>query len=359
MSARVSPNSSRIDTLFGDYAERLPTGRPGRTSHRRRGVRNAPAHLPFPGASTPWPPPDSEIFAKVDELLAKLRPFAEFNPDNFRSYFTLAEAERARAGGDSDGAVGGYLRTIEHAGQHGYVVLEAFANELLARHYRERGHRFAVAHFQEARALYLECGARGKAIHLEEEVPELRQATAGSRGLGVSVTPTTDRGSAHLDLGTALKASLAIAGEIALDQVVDRLVAISIENAGAERGVFVSVDGEDLRVEAEGVAGGDVRHHGSVPLDDQGDVVPAGARPGRGPHRRSGGATRRPRAAHHPQGRRHRRPLPREHPGVRSLHPRAAGASRGALRADGHLPRERPPLRPPRREGRRTDPGAV
>ncbi len=213
--------------------------------------------------------------AKVEEILDRLRPFAEFNPDNFRSYFTLAEAERARAAGDSDGAVGGYLRTIEHAGEHGYVVLEAFANELLARHYRDRGHRFAVAHFEEARALYLECGARGKAIQLEEEVPELSQATASSRGLGASVTPTTDRGSAHLDLGTALKASLAIAGEIALDQVVDRLVAISIENAGAERGVFVSVDGEDLCVEAEGVAGGDVHHHGSVPLDDRGELVPA------------------------------------------------------------------------------------
>jgi predicted ATPase/signal transduction histidine kinase len=212
---------------------------------------------------------------KTDSLLAKMRPLAEFNPDNFWSYYTLAEAERARADGDSDGAVGGYLQAIEHAGAHSNVLLEAHANELLGRHYRERGHRFAIAHFQEARALYLECGARGKALHLEEEVPELRHATAGSRGIGVTVTPTTDRGSAHLDLGTALKASLAIAGEIALDQVVDRLVAISIENAGAERGVFVSVDGEDLRVEAEGVAGGDVRHHGSVPLDNESDIVPA------------------------------------------------------------------------------------
>src|SRR4029079_11499274 len=86
--------------------------------------------------------------AKVDDLLARMRPFAEFNPDNFHSYYTLAQAERARAGGNSDGAVAGYLRTIEHAGTHGYVLLEAFANELLGRHYRERGHRFAVAHFQ-------------------------------------------------------------------------------------------------------------------------------------------------------------------------------------------------------------------
>jgi predicted ATPase/signal transduction histidine kinase len=265
---------ARIDTLFGRYASACTyaaraeplidagaTGTVLLTFHFRADYAVAAARV--------------GDLAKADELLAKLRPYAEFNPDNFRSYFTLAEAELARAGGDSDGAVGGYLRTIEHAGQHGYVLLEAFANELLARHYRERGHRFAVAHFEEARALYLECGARGKAIHLEEEVPELRQSSGGSRGLGVTVTPTTDRGSAHLDLGTALKASLAIAGEIALDQVVDRLVAISIENAGAERGVFVSVDGEDLRVEAEGLAGGDVRHHGSVSLDDDGAVVPA------------------------------------------------------------------------------------
>jgi tetratricopeptide (TPR) repeat protein len=85
--------------------------------------------------------------SKADSLLAKMRPFAEFNPDNFRSYYTLVEAERARAAGDSDGAVRGYLRTIEHAGRQGYVLLEACANELLARHYQERGHRFAVAHF--------------------------------------------------------------------------------------------------------------------------------------------------------------------------------------------------------------------
>ncbi|HEV8625199.1 MAG TPA: AAA family ATPase, partial [Acidimicrobiia bacterium] len=224
----------RIETLFGDYEAAY-----------RHGVRAEP--LVDAGASPVFlinyvfRMHDAIAAArmgdlpKVDRVLNKMEPFADFCPDNFRSYYTLAEAERARADGDSDGAVGGYLQTIEHAGRQGYVLLEAFANELLGRHFRDRGHRFALAYFQEARALYLECGAQGKAIHLEEEIPELRQASAGSGGLGVSVTPTTDRGSAHLDLGTALKASLAIAGEIALDQVVDRLVAISIENAGAER----------------------------------------------------------------------------------------------------------------------------
>ena len=215
---------------------------------------------------------------KVDHLLSKMEPFVRLNPDNFRSYYTLAAAEQARATGDADEAAVGYVQTIEHAGTQGYILVEAFANELLARHYRERGHRFALAHFQEARALYLECGARGKAVALEEEIPELRRPAPASstRGLGLFVTPTTERGSAHLDLDTALKASLAIAGEIALDRVVERLVAISIENAGAERGVFVSVEGEALRVEAEGVVGGAIRRQDSRLLNGEDDLAPAG-----------------------------------------------------------------------------------
>jgi signal transduction histidine kinase len=214
--------------------------------------------------------------AKVDALLEKLEPFAELSSGNFRSYCTLAAAERARAVGDTDEATVLHLRTIEHAGTHGYVLLEAFANELLARLHRERGLRFALAHFQEARALYLECGARRKALMLEDEVPELLQEQRGSRRpLALFSTPTTDRGSAQLDLTTAMKASLAVAGEIALDRVVARLIAISIENAGAERGVFVSAEEENLRVEAEGLAGSDdLRGHGSVPLDDVGELVP-------------------------------------------------------------------------------------
>jgi signal transduction histidine kinase len=278
---------ARIETLFGEYA-----------SAYRHGVRAEPSldagasgiflinylfwmHHAIAAArlaTTDDADRRAEYLRKVDDVLAKMEPFARLCPDNFGSYYSLALAERARALGDPDEAAVCYVRTIEHAGIHGYILQEAYANELLARHYRERGHRFALAHFQEARALYLEYGARAKAVALEEEIPELRRpATAGSgRGLGLFVTPTTERGSAHLDLDTALKASLAIAGEIALDRVVDRLVAISIENAGAERGVFVSVDGAELRVEAEGRAGGDVRRHNSRPLDEDDRLVPAG-----------------------------------------------------------------------------------
>jgi hypothetical protein len=207
----------RMKTLFGDYAAGyayavraepgIDAGAAGTlllVYHFRMHYAVAAARV----AATADPVERRTLLAKVDDLLARMRPMAEFNPDNFGSYFDVAQAERARTAGDFEEAAVGYIRAIEHAGAHGYVLLEAFANELLARHYRDRGHRFALAHFQEARALYVECGARGKAAALEEEIPELRRpAAAGAgRGLGLFITPTTDRGSAHLDLDTALKA---------------------------------------------------------------------------------------------------------------------------------------------------------
>jgi predicted ATPase/signal transduction histidine kinase len=211
---------------------------------------------------------------KVDELLTRIRPYAELTPDNFASYLSLAEAERARAQGDTDAAVLGYLRTIGHAGAHRYLTLEGFAHELLARLLAEQGHRSAAAHFREAHGVYLECGARGKAQQLEAEIAGLAAAgrSTGRQSSSVSTDPGTERSSA-LDLDSVLKASEAIAGEVAPDRVVARLIGISIENAGAERAVFVSVDGDDLRVEAEGRAGQpEVIEHGSVPVET-GDIV--------------------------------------------------------------------------------------
>lgn len=212
---------------------------------------------------------------KVDAILERLHPLAEFNPDSFASYLSLLEAERARAKGDTDAAVLAYLRTIGHAGAHRYLTLEAFAHELLGRLLAESGHRSAVAHLREAHGVYLEGGARGKALQLEAEVPAL--VAPGRRGVlrsgSVSTDPGLDRGAA-LDLESVLKASQAIARELTPERVVARLIAISIENAGAERAVFVSVDGDDIRVEAEGRAGTDaIVEHGSTALDATVDVV--------------------------------------------------------------------------------------
>jgi len=64
---------------------------------------------------------------------------------------------------------------------------------------------------------------------------------------------------ASLDIAAILKASQAISGEIIMDQLIERLLLIVLDNAGAERGLLLCPDGHDWRVEATGVvADGDI-----------------------------------------------------------------------------------------------------
>ncbi|MES1178322.1 MAG: PAS domain-containing protein [Myxococcales bacterium] len=60
----------------------------------------------------------------------------------------------------------------------------------------------------------------------------------------------------QLDLATVLEISEAVSSEIELERLLDRLMLIAVERAGARRGVLVSPDHElGLRIEAEVVAG--------------------------------------------------------------------------------------------------------
>jgi C4-dicarboxylate-specific signal transduction histidine kinase len=61
----------------------------------------------------------------------------------------------------------------------------------------------------------------------------------------------------HLDLATAIKVSQAVSGEIVLEKLIDRLMRIAIEQAGAERGLLIRPRGDEQRLEAEATTSGD------------------------------------------------------------------------------------------------------
>ena len=60
-----------------------------------------------------------------------------------------------------------------------------------------------------------------------------------------------------LDLATVVKMSQAVSEEIVLDRLIERLLVIAVEHAGAVRGLLVLPDGNDLRIEAEATTGGE------------------------------------------------------------------------------------------------------
>jgi C4-dicarboxylate-specific signal transduction histidine kinase len=61
----------------------------------------------------------------------------------------------------------------------------------------------------------------------------------------------------HLDLATAIKVSQAVSGEIVLEKLIDRLMRIAVEQAGAERGLLIRPRGVEQRLEAEATTSGD------------------------------------------------------------------------------------------------------
>jgi PAS domain S-box-containing protein len=61
----------------------------------------------------------------------------------------------------------------------------------------------------------------------------------------------------RFDLATVIEISQALSGEIVLEKLIDRLMRVTIEHAGAERGLLLTPQGEDLQLSAEAATRGD------------------------------------------------------------------------------------------------------
>src|SRR5438270_4510821 len=55
----------------------------------------------------------------------------------------------------------------------------------------------------------------------------------------------------QLDIGSVVKASQAVSGEIVLDRLIETLLRLALEQAGAERGLLILLRGDSPRIEAE------------------------------------------------------------------------------------------------------------
>ncbi|MGZ3242084.1 MAG: GAF domain-containing protein, partial [Burkholderiaceae bacterium] len=178
----------------------------------------------------------------VETYLQQLKQISDLSPDNFRSYYKIAEAEWAWARGDFDTAATCHLQAIRHAREHGYILLEAWANEFLGMLYRENGLHVAQAHFDEARRLYVNCAATGKANTLPQSARATLSRVEDATLIGIRPQ--------QLDLATIIKVSQAISGEIVLEKLIERIMSIVVENAGAQHGTLLLNKDDTLLVQA-------------------------------------------------------------------------------------------------------------
>ncbi|WP_437282881.1 AAA family ATPase [Sorangium sp. So ce375] len=218
----------------------------------------------------------------IEQGLARLRYFAEGSADNFLHKLRLLEAEHARVQGKTDEAMARYDEAIELSREQRFFHIEALAAQLCAEFHLEAGRsRIAALYLREARDAYVRWEAHAVVAHLEARWPALlrapvRPATAERRRTtGVATLTTTGvTGGAQLDVNTAVRAARALSSELDPERVVGRLMELVLESAGAQRGVLLLGEGEELSVVARlSVEGGHIETGLSEPLSQSSDVA--------------------------------------------------------------------------------------
>ena len=217
---------------------------------------------------------------KLEKNLARLEAWAANCPENFLHKYLLVKAEICKIEGKKLEAMELYDSAIATAMENRFTQDEALANELAAKFWLERRKpEFAGIYLKRAHHGYQLWGATRKVKDLERKYPELleiRDARAQNKNFPDSAIITTGGALESLDLGSVLKASQTLSGEIELKSLLAKLMNIAIENAGASRGFLLLGRNGNWTIEAEGsIDREEVRVLESIPIESQAEDRPA------------------------------------------------------------------------------------
>jgi predicted ATPase/signal transduction histidine kinase/tRNA A-37 threonylcarbamoyl transferase component Bud32 len=187
------------------------------------------------------------LLARLLEQRAETAKWAALCPENEQHRLHILDAEIARIRGADLVALDEYDRAIEWARRGQFVHHEAIANELCARFHQQRGRgQIARVYLGQARYGYERWGALAKVRALELAYPhlatraEMSGAPAASSSSRASISSSLSTTGNHgLDLSSVIKAAHALTAEIAFEPLLEKIIAIMIENAGARRGVLL------------------------------------------------------------------------------------------------------------------------
>ncbi|MEH2267069.1 MAG: AAA family ATPase, partial [Nostoc sp.] len=226
-----------------------------------------------------------ELLAAIATHQTALHQYAHNAPMNYLHKWYLVEAERCRVLGEKVTASEYYDRAIALAIEHQFINEAALANELAAKFYLEWGkERIAQEYIINAYYGYARWGAKAKVADLEKRYPQLLAAILQQTRSALSVNETlfavgtltssssSSSVSDSLDLAAILKASQTISGEIELEKLLSSLLAIVIENAGADKCVLMLMRDSRLLIKGSITTGSKPVVLQHLPIEDSQDI---------------------------------------------------------------------------------------
>jgi PAS domain S-box-containing protein len=195
-----------------------------------------------------------KVLETIKENAANFSIWSRQCPENFEHKHLLIQAEQARIDGNISKAMDLYDKSIESAMENQYINNVALANELAAKFYlSNQKEKIAKVYFREAHHYYLKWGALAKVAHLEEKYPQFYEQEI-EKNISISPESSITRAAMSpakfaLDYESIIKSTQALSSEVVLSRLLEKLMAIIIENAGAQRGFFILNNEGDLTVE--------------------------------------------------------------------------------------------------------------
>lgn len=180
----------------------------------------------------------------------KIALWARINPETFADKEALIYAEIVRLDGMNSIALEQYEKAVRLSREGGFNPMNALAHELAGRFALSSGYQTAAdAHFRGAIAAWGRAGSQAKVRQIEQDFPHLLACGQTSAYDRVSFA----QNAVIRDLQSVIKASRALSEEINLERLIENLMTLLLERAGAQRGLLLRV-GENAVPEIEASA---------------------------------------------------------------------------------------------------------
>lgn len=207
----------------------------------------------------------------------KMKKWSSNCSENFLHKYLLVEGEIARIKSNDQRAITLYNQAIKSAFDNGYMQNVAIGSELTAKLYFNKGFDLiGEAYIEKAMHVYKKWGAFTKVNEINNKYFDSTSALpsvgtnqiVGANGNMLTTNSTSSTSPCFMDLDAIMKASHTISKELVLENILENLMKIAIENAGAQKGfLFMEKNGRFV-VEAEGLVNQDIVQV-SLPTKDE------------------------------------------------------------------------------------------